>query len=220
MYPVLLLSGADQPRANYEAAVHAAGGAYHSFYLPEPSHHGYDGLILCGGGDVAPERFGQPNRGSQGIDPSRDEAELALAAAFAAAGKPILGICRGMQVVNVALGGTLLQDLPPITRAYHRSSGQGDLLHPTQALPGSFLHQLYGPHFTVNSAHHQAIGRLGAGLSPAQWSEDGCVEGVVHATLPIWGVQWHPERLCLSHARTDAVDGLALFRYFLAACGG
>ena len=220
MQPVLLLSGANQSRANYEAAVSAAGGRPHSFYLPEVTDGGYDGLILCGGADMDPAHYGQENTGSFGIDPRRDAAELALAACFLAAGKPILGICRGLQVLNVALGGDLIQDLPPNIRPCHTSGGQGDLLHPTRVKCGSFLHRLYGPSPMVNSAHHQAAGRLGQGIEAVQWSGDGCVEGLCHTSRPLWAVQWHPERLCLAHARTETVDGLALFRFFVAACGG
>lgn len=218
MPPTLLLSGNHQSRANYETAVSAAGGRPRSFYLPAPDDSGYDGLILCGGGDIHPARFGQVDAGSRNIDPRRDEAELALTARFLASGKPILGICRGIQLLNVALGGDLIQDLPPDLRPNH--TGQGDLLHPTRTAPGSFLRRLYGPAPTVNSAHHQSVGRLGRGLNAIQWSMDGCVEGLCHTSLPLWGVQWHPERLCLDHARPGAADGLALFRFFVAACGG
>jgi len=220
MQPSILLSGADQSRANYEAAVSAAGGRPCSFYLPPVTDEGYDGLLLCGGADIDPVHYGQENAGSAGIDPRRDEAELALTGRFLAAGKPILGICRGLQVINVALGGTLIQDLPGDVRPRHTSGGQGDLLHPSRTRPGSFLHRLYGPSPVVNSSHHQAAGRLGRGLEAVQWSGDGCIEGLSHTSAPLWAVQWHPERLALSCARPDAADGLALFSFFLAACGG
>lgn len=220
MQPVILLSGANQSRANYEAAVAAAGGLPRSCYLPEVSSQGYAGLVLCGGDDMEPSRYGQENAGSGGIDPRRDEVELALIDCFLSAGKPIFGICRGLQVLNVAFGGALTQDLPDSIRARHTSGGQGDLLHPAPTRPGSFLRRLYGAVPVVNSSHHQAVSRLGQGLEAVQWSEDGCVEGLVHPAKPHWAVQWHPERLCLSHARPDAADGLAVFRFFLAACGG
>ena len=218
MQPLILLSGTNQSRANHEAAVTAAGGLPHSRYLPEPEVQNFAGLILCGGGDLDPACFGQPDQGSRDVDRRRDEVELALVARFLEANRPILGICRGMQVLNVALGGDLIQDLPAPLRAGHTSDGQGDLLHPVIFSPGTVLAQLYPRPCLVNSAHHQAVSRLGRGLRPAALSEDGCVEGLVHASLPLWGVQWHPERLCLAHARPEAADGMRLFRFFLAAC--
>ena len=114
-------------------------------------------------------------------DKARDRAELALFQAFFQAGRPILGVCRGMQVINIALGGDLIQDLPPEQKIFHTSC-QGDLVHPIFAPEGSVLHQLYGHIFSVNSAHHQAVDRLGEGLRATAWSESGFPEAV---ELPI-----------------------------------
>ena len=98
--------------------------------------------------------------------------ELALFQAFYGAGKPILGICRGMQIINVALGGTLIQDLPRPQRDFHTWDG-ADKVHPIACLEGSLLHRLYGPLCSVNSAHHQGLDRLGEGLRIIAWSERG-----------------------------------------------
>ena len=92
-----------------------------------------------------------------------------------------------------------------------------DKVHLTRAAEFSFLGQLYGSVFSVNSAHHQSVDRLAEPLLAIQWAmEDGCVEGAFHPSYPYIGVQWHPERMCLEKARTDTVDGLAVFQYFLS----
>ena len=191
----------------------STGGGDASNYLPAPDLR-YDGLLLAGGGDMEPTRFGQPDCGSRDIDPDRDEAELALLDAFCAAGKPVLAICRGFQVVNVWLGGDLVQDLSPALAPFH-GGGEGDRVHPVHAVEGSLLHRLYVPVFSVNSAPHQALGRLGRGLSVTARSEGGVAEAVEHETLPLLAVQFHPERMTGAKARPDTVDGGAVFRAFL-----
>lgn len=202
--------------ANYLAAVEAAGGVGAARYLPAPDLS-YDGLVLAGGGDMDPARFGQEDRGSRDIDRARDKAELALLDAFCGAEKPVLAVCRGHQMVNVWLGGDLIQDLGPELVPFHQRAG-GDQTHLVRAEKGSLLHRLYGPVFPVNSSHHQALGRLGRGLAATAWSEDGVVEAVEHDTLPIISVQFHPERMTGMLARPDTVDGGRIFRAFLGLC--
>ena len=177
------------------------------------------GLILCGGGDMDPTLFGQENRGSQPPDRQRDQAELELFWAFFQAGKPILAICRGMQVVNVALGGTLLQDLPGEIRPFH-GGGEEDRVHPVRSREGTLLHRLYGPIVPVNSAHHQAVDRLGEGLETIAWAESGFPEALIHTQRPVLGVQFHPERMSFDQRRGDAVDGAPIFQYFMDLCRG
>lgn len=188
-----------------------------------------DGLVIPGGGDINPARFGQPDLGSSDVDNDLDEKQLKAVDTFVSAGRPILGICRGMQVLNVYFGGTLIQHLK--NWKLHTSENQ-DLIHATKALPGSWLEKLYGPDFFVNSRHHQAVGKLGKGLMPVQYAvnrradfftdilNDGIcsgeivVEGLKHQTLPVYGVQWHPERMCGRFKRRDTVNGMEIFRYF------
>ncbi len=184
---------------NYRRAVEAAGGRA-VFGRKRRSLLG-DALLLPGGGDLEPWRYGQANAASRNLDPERDEAELALLQDFTAAGKPVLGICRGLQTVNVFFGGTLAQDIPG-----HGARGGADGLHPVRRAPGAPMPLSGG---WVNSAHHQAADRLGSGLRAVQWAEDGVVEALVHRRLPVWAVQWHPERLEGSPA------GRILFRAFL-----
>lgn len=173
---------------NYLRAAEGAGMRVCFSDTPEPTA-GCDALLLPGGGDLEPWRYGQKNTSSTGLEPERDAAELALLEQFTAANKPVLGICRGLQVINVFFGGTLIQDLPG-----HSASKDGDLLHPVHTAP-SFLSGVCGEYAIVNSAHHQAIQQLGRELHAVQWSPDGVIEAISHRTLPVWGVQWHPERL-------------------------
>lgn len=210
------VSGPPEGMVNYCAALECLGAVPVAGYCPEPDLR-CDGLLLCGGGDLDCTLFGQENRGSEAPDHARDRAELALFRTYLSAGKPILGICRGMQVINVALGGDLIQDLPPAVLPFHGRAGR-DLVHPVRTAEGSFLHRLYGPVFPVNSSHHQAIDRLGEGLSAVAWSESGLAEAVVHQGRPILGVQFHPERMSFARRRVDTVDGAAIFKEFLGLC--
>lgn len=214
--PYIQLSGAVGGMTNYVTALEQLGARCNAQYAPAPDL-GCDGLLLCGGGDIEPARFGQELSGSQPPDQRRDQRELALFHAFLQAGKPIFGICRGMQVINVALGGTLIQDLPEEIRPFHTGT-EGDRVHPIRAAEGSLLHGLYGPICSVNSSHHQAIDRLGAGLEAIAWSESGVVEGLFHQARPIFGVQFHPERMSFDHRRRDTVNGAPLLMHFLKLC--
>lgn len=157
------------------------------------------GLVLTGGEDVAPDQYGaapHPRLGE--VDPVRDAAELALIAAARKRRMPILAICRGIQILNVALGGTLYQDLGserpgPVSHAGETSQ------HAVSVAAGSLLERTLGTRSaTVNSRHHQAIRDLAPGLKAVAWADDGVIEGAepVDAGAP-WmvAVQWHPEDL-------------------------
>ena len=213
--PKILLSG-KMKYQNYIDAVENTGGISIGKDLPQYSPE-YDGLILCGGPDVDPAYYGEPINGSGTIDIERDEAEFALIKAFVEAGKPILGICRGCQVLNVYFGGSLHQHLE--TAETHRSGTKEDLIHPIRVTENSLLHRLYRESFTVNSFHHQGIRQLGKGLKVTAISDaDGVIEAVEHESLPILAFQFHPERMCCSHSRTDTVDGMKIFEYFITLC--
>ena len=213
MEPNILISTGGGNADNYIAAVEAAGGMGSAKYLPRPDLS-YDGLLLAGGGDMDPALFGQADHGSREIDRARDQAELALLDAFLGAGKPVLAVCRGHQVVNVWLGGDLIQDLDPALAPFH-GGGEEDRVHPVRAVEGSLLHRLYGPVLSVNSSHHQALGRLGRGLAVTARSEGGVAEAAEHDSLPLISVQFHPERMTGARARPDTADGGAVFRAFL-----
>ena len=149
-----------------------------------------DGLFLPGGVDIDPVHYGQSvcAPGVE-INAARDAFELALFHAFKARTKPIFGVCRGIQVINVASGGTLVQDLPAQQGLRHSW-----VTHALAIAPGCFLEGLPDRHCPVNSFHHQAIDAVAPGFIPLAHAPDGVVEAIAHETLPIWGVQWHPER--------------------------
>lgn len=207
---ILISVGKDADPGNYIRAVKRVGGCPQAVYLPKPDLC-FDGLILAGGGDLEPSLFGQKNCGSTNIDLCRDKAELTLLEVFARAGKPVLGICRGHQVVNVWAGGGLIQDLGG-QNAIHRREDR-DKVHGVFAGPG-VLEALYGPLFRVNSAHHQSVGPIGKQLRVTARSADGVVEAMEHTSLPILTTQFHPERM----TGADTADGSALFQWFVQRC--
>ena len=176
------------------------------------------GLLLPGGGDVNPALYGQAAAPETvDCDDALDALQTEVLRRFLALGKPVFGICRGHQLINVALGGTLIQDLR--TGQEHTHIAQGvDRVHACHAEPESFIGKLYGRHFDVNSSHHQGVDRPGAGLLPIAWAEDGVIEAMMHETLPVWSVQFHPERMCFDRRREDTIDGSLLFRFFLEQC--
>ena len=182
-------------------------------FLPNPAD--FDGLILPGGGDISPFFYHMENKGSRNIDSLLDSVQFSLFRAFTAAGKPVLGICKGIQLINVAFGGTLIQDLSGESLSIH-AWDEGDKIHITKAAHGTFPAQLYSNFPRVNSAHHQAVAAVGDGLRVAQYGPDFVIEALYHERLPILGVQWHPERMCFSFAREEIEDGSKLLKYFLS----
>lgn len=172
---------------------------------------GCDCVILPGGGDITPAFFGEQNRGSLNIDTELDILQLQTLDICARERIPILGICKGIQLINVGLGGTLYQDMPTAVR--HRYEGC-DKYHDTVIEKDSWLYSLYGDRATVNSAHHQAIKRLGEGLKAVQYCpQDKCIEAIVHTKLPILGVQWHPERI---DSRRATIAGEKVLAYLVS----
>lgn len=207
----VFLRGEEGKFQNYLAAL-AAVGLEGVMSMDLSLADSCDGLLVPGGADVDPVHYGQENTASRGIDPERDRDELKLIARFMEAEKPILGICRGEQVLNIALGGTLIQDLPDETHN-HNAETDTDRVHRVK-VTHPVLEKLYGAEFVSNSSHHQAVDRLGRGLSVACVSEDGVVEGIVHENGRVLGVQFHPERMAFALRRDDADDGEPIFRYF------
>ena len=203
----------DEQNENSLAETLSEGCAFPSPGLPSDPAEAFGGLILPGGGDIDPALFHAENQGSRAVDPVLDRLQLLLLERFLKKGRPVLGICKGMQLINVCLGGGIIQDLP--TARSHAYVGR-DQIHPSFAQKGSILHSLYGESFPVNSAHHQGISEPGEGLAVIQRAPDGVAEAVVHRRLPLIGVQWHPERMCFSHRRPDTPDGSRLLSYFLS----
>ncbi len=181
-----------------------------------------DGLILQGGADIDPVAYGErPSELLMTTDPERDRFELSLLRAFIAAGKPVLGICRGMQLINVAHGGSLHQDLvgAGATRAVHYIPARYDEhAHRLRLREGGWLAGLYPQHAQaqVNSIHHQGVKGLGHGLEVEAWSEDGIAE-CIRGTGPgfVVGVQWHPE--FHDHRFPELLPGRPLLLAFIEA---
>ncbi len=175
--------------------------------------NGVQGLVLTGGEDVDPSRYGAPPHPKLGeTDPARDAVELSLIRAARARRLPVLAICRGIQILNVALGGTLYQDLAS-ERPGPIDHEDKSARHGLRMEPGSLLHRTLGTRQTsVNSRHHQAIRDLAPGLRATAWADDGVIEGAEagNGTEP-WtlAVQWHPE---------DDIED-ALFEGFARAVG-
>jgi len=162
---------------------------------PEADATRFDGLVLCGGDDVDPRRFGEEVHPTVELaDPRRDDYEIRIVRRAAEAGVPLLGVCRGGQVMNVALGGTLVQHVPDLPGALRH---RGGTRHEVEFVPGTALHALAGrDRAEVNSYHHQAAGRVAPGLRVSARSSDGVVEALEGDPVAgfLVGVQWHPER--------------------------
>ncbi len=182
--------------ADYARGVLAAGGL--PVHLPldvDPAIFvdRLDGILISGGADVGPERYGAtPAETAQAAEPERDDFELGLLDAASDASLPVLGICRGLQIINVHAGGTLHQHIPEHS---HDDLDPSEPIHDISIVPGSRLAELYGSSHEVNSLHHQTVDRVGSGFTVTATHEDGTVEGLEHESLPILAVQWHPEML-------------------------
>lgn len=176
----------------------------------------YDGLLIPGGFDVSPEFYHQEMNGSyaEGMNKQLDELQLYYIDQFVKTLKPILGICRGHQLLNVYFNGTLIQHLPNYEK--HSSPDfQDDQVHEVYSDEDNVFTELYGKRFYVNSSHHQAVDKLGEGLHVALRCPDGTIEAMYHEQLPIIGVQFHPERMCFEKSRDDTVDGSKIIDYYL-----
>jgi putative glutamine amidotransferase len=213
----------------YEAYVRALEEAGLAAVLVSPAHSASsiaslmercDGLVLTGGGDVDPARYGERVRHTlDSVSAERDATEFAALGAAIEQKVPVLGICRGIQLMNVYLGGTLYQDIDaehPGT-AHRHSEQWGTRAHHVNVLPGSKLRAIVGREaLHINSFHHQAIKQVAPSLAVTALAEDGLIEAVEMKDYPFGlGVQWHPERHEASAPRTDP-DKL-LFAAFAAA---
>ncbi|POX47545.1 gamma-glutamyl-gamma-aminobutyrate hydrolase [Streptomyces sp. Ru71] len=216
-YRLQLIEGADERygdrctdsyMSDFASRIAEAGGL--------PVHLSYDtdatdvcqwlsGVVITGGQDVHPACWGGDTAVVRDIDPrtdprvhdvARDEYEIALVRAALEQGVPVLGVCRGLQVLNVALGGTLIADLPPGSVSHLSTEAaptDGTADHLVSFETGSIAAGLFGEHALTNSWHHQAVDRCGAGLVVTGRTSDGVIESVELPGAPVLGVQWHPE---------------------------
>ncbi|HOG01556.1 MAG TPA: gamma-glutamyl-gamma-aminobutyrate hydrolase family protein [Clostridia bacterium] len=176
-----------------------------------------DGLLLSGGDDVHPKYFGEAVlNASVNIDAGRDEFEMKLIPEFLSRGKPILCICRGIQALNIAMGGDIYQDLVAQCGFVHMNK---DIRHTVYAEPGTLLHELFGGEFRTNSTHHQAVRKLAPGFKVAARSAEGVIEAIEHESLPIYGCQFHPERLTGEGWDERTPDFAPLFARFVEIVG-
>jgi putative glutamine amidotransferase len=186
--------------ASYVRAVEAAGGRA---LLVPPSMDGIDetldrldGLLFSGGSDLDPELYAQDRHPeTNGVAPERDKAELALLSAALERDMPVLAVCRGSQVLNVALGGDLVQHLPEVVGDNKHKHTPGTFAdHDVDLVSGTRVQQILGDHAPVKSHHHQGYGRLGEGLREAARANDGTIEALEDpARRFAVGVLWHPE---------------------------
>ncbi len=192
---------------DYVASVEGAGGRARVLDVSESPRKllsELDGVLLTGGGDVDPVLYGEDRHPTvDDAEPGRDEFEIDLARRAVAADLPLLAICRGAQVLNVAAGGTLVQDIPSAVTSELRHSLQepkNAVAHDVRVTPGSRLEHALGPTVDaahtcrVNSRHHQSVGRVGDGLAASAVAADGIVEAIERPDRSFCvGVQWHPE---------------------------
>lgn len=207
-YPSVAILGRSKDTGNYETALRRLGVSHFTTLDPDQAAEATH-LLLPGGGDITPVFFGQADHGSRQIDTELDILQFKSLSLFAARKKPVLGICKGLQIINVHFGGSITQHIDTADRHKWTDRDQMHYVYHSTLDRGDFFYQLYGNSALVNSAHHQAVDRLGEGLICACRAGDNVIEGLFHSSLPLLGVQWHPERLWEQ-------GGESLFRYFIS----
>lgn len=173
-----------EPDKEYFEALKKAGVEFEWGEYPQDVND-FDGLLIPGGVDVNPMLYGHENTASVKINDHLDKITMDCIRLFFENGKAILGICRGLQILNVFFGGTLVQDIP----------NHKDVEHKILIDSGNILHDSYGDEMQVNSIHHQCINTLGNGLESLAKSEDGIIEAIMHNGKKVFATQFHPEKM-------------------------
>ncbi|MBQ9960479.1 MAG: gamma-glutamyl-gamma-aminobutyrate hydrolase family protein [Firmicutes bacterium] len=221
MLKKIMIAGFLEPDERYENYAMAMEklGAEPFVSLDIADYDKADGLILPGSRqDMNPKLWGAEDECSNDINDDLDAVQWALMEKAAADGKPVLGICRGMQFINVFFGGTLIQDLPDAEAHKAAPKGEPENCHKLFTVEETALYELYPVTTEVNTRHHQGVGCIGDKLKvSALWMEGmmPVMEAIEHKELPIIGVQWHPERMYLYGDEQQQADGEKLLKYWL-----
>lgn len=208
----VVIIGSPTVHKNYQAALEKAGCSaviFPDLSYVEKHSDDFDGLLLPGGGDVFSSLTDYTDTRAALSDDLRLTLEqLSALDLFYKMNKPIFGICKGMQLINLYFHGTIKE---VSNRKLHQHPKK-DIFHPADNLPGNFLHALFGPHMLVNSCHHQCVDLIGQNMQAIQNAPDGTIEALSHLSDPVFGTQWHPERM----PEISGQNTLLLFRYFVS----
>ncbi len=221
MKPIICITTGGADVSNYINAIEQCGGVP-QVLSPYEEIREFDGLLLTGGGDIHPRYLNETDNSKlRLVDEERDKMELHLYKKVIKADKPVFGICRGIQVMNVAMGGNLYQDIPSEfpgkTLRHTKVNSETDSLHKVEIIKDSLLSLLTGEHISeVNSAHHQGVNSVADGFVVTARAEDGVIEAIENPSKRfVLGVQYHPERML--KARQLCAHALKLFEAFIHA---
>ena len=214
------------PNNNYILAIKEHGGIARPLYpgAPPEAFRGLKGLLLTGGRDIDPIHYGEEEHETIDIDFERDELELPLCKQAIEENLPVFGICRGIQIMNVAIGSSLYQDIPSqfTDHLTHKILvNKDDSWHDIQIQPDSLLNQITGETTTeVNSRHHQSLKVIGEGFTVTAQSKDGIIEAIEDTSKKFMlGVQYHPERMFKEPGSSELQEhSTKLFTAFINAC--
>lgn len=214
-------------RSGYANAIISAGGLGLAISLSDDENYIkehldlFDGFLFVGGPDICASYYGEENLNyGCSLTPERDSMEIKLAQMAINANKPVLGICRGSQLINVAMGGTLYQDIhkqsDKILNTHSQDAPKWFAVHNAELRENSHLHKIFNSNnVKVNSFHHQAVKLIAEGFEATACAPDGIVEGIEHKSKKfVIGVQWHPELMWEKYP-----EMLNLFKYFIDKCG-
>lgn len=230
-HPTICLPGYPDQTSNYQKSLnihhyqidlplkhYSVFELYHNSFAIYQACARCDLLLLPGGGDIDPSFYRQSAANVQNVDFMLDNIQFRFLDAFIQAGKPVIGICKGMQLINIYFGGDLQQNMCPCSLQKHAYTDQDQYhsIHPVCTHTTTSWHTCFPADsplirtITVNSAHHQAVSRIGQGLYVLQTATDQIVETICHKTLPVIGTQWHPERLFV-HGKDQLFPILQMF---------